>query len=369
MRVDFVAEQVCSRVPGGTGRYAAQLLAALGRLDRRTGGEDALRVRAITGRACPSVESLVDDVATLGLPGPLLARLWERGLGPRVGSRADLVHAPTLLLPPVRHARLVVTIHDVVPWTHPATLTPRGVAFHQRMGHRAAQAADLIITPTEQVAAQVSEVLEPAGRVRAIPLGVSPLPTPDDAQERRAHLGIGARPYVLFVGTHEPRKGLDVLIEAMSLPDVRDLDLVIAGSPGWGGIDPHAMAHAVGLADRVTVVGPVPDATLAALYASAAALALPSRAEGFGIPVIEAMSHSVPVVISEDPALMETSAGLAHTAPIGDADSLARALALATSDSAEVRALVAAGRDHAGTMTWESAAQRTLEAYATTLHG
>lgn len=361
MRVDFIAEQVCSRVPGGTGRYAAQLLRSLVELDE----EGLLDIHAITGRPCAAVQSLAPKTSTLSLPGPALARLWERGLPPLVGGSADVVHAPTLLMPPVRHSRLVVTLHDVIPWTHPETLTQRGVAFHRRMGARAAMHADLIITPTEIVAAQVRDILDPRGEVCAIPLGVTPLSPPEDSPQRRAALGIGGRPYALFVGTREPRKGLDVLLQAMTAADCEDLDLVVVGASGWGKINVEDMSRGLGVAERVHLVGGVPDATLAALYNGAAVLALPSRAEGFGIPVIEGMSLGIPVVTSTDGALVETGGGYAWTAPVGDVEALARALALARTPTPTQQARIQAARAHAAGFTWEGTARRTLDAYAT----
>lgn len=367
MHVEVLAEQLCARIPGGTGRYTAGLLRGLAGVMVAT--DDSLV--AVTGRTCPQARALVARTRELGMPGHLLARLWERGLPPRLGGRGvDIVHAPTLLLPGIRPARsdgpatgLVVTVHDVIPWTHPETLTPRGVAFHRRMGARAARAADVIITPTEHVATQVRDILDPRGEVRAIALGVTPLRVPDDAARRLARHGIGDRPYVLFVGTHEPRKGLDTLVRALTHSTLADVDLVVIGATGWGGVDVMNLAGALRIADRVHLLGGVGDDDLAAAYSGAAALALPSRAEGFGIPVIEALSLGTPVVTSDDPALVETSAGFGEIAPIGDADALSEALRVAISGSHDVRARAEAGVRHAATLTWERAARLTLATY------
>lgn len=363
MRVDFLAEQVCSRVPGGTGRYAAQLLAHLA----TSASDEHLHLRAVVGRPCARVSDIVPRVRTIGVGGPVLARLWERGLPPTLGPGADVVHAPTLLVPPVRKAALVVTVHDAVPWTHPETLTPRGVSFHRRMAERAMARADLIITPTQRVAHQLAELLDPPCPVQAIPLGVTPMPVPPDAPARRVGLGIGRAPYVLFVGTREPRKGLDVLVTAMGHAELSHLDLVVVGPIGWGDVDVLTASNHAGIGSRVHLLGAVSDEDLAAVYAGAAALALPSRAEGFGIPVIEAMAHGVPVVISDDPSLLETAGGWATISAIGDPDSLAQALVSATSGSAGMTAMVAGAREHADELTWERAAQRTLAAYRTAL--
>lgn len=360
MRVDLVAEQLCSRIPGGTGRYSAQLL--------RTLPGTGLEVRAVVGRACAAIDELAVTNVCLGIPGPGLARLWERGLPPLVGAGADLVHAPTLLLPPVRRGtRLVVTIHDVVPWTHPDTLTPRGAAFHRRMGERASRKADLILTPTEHVAQQVRSILRPRAEVRPVPLGVTPLPVPHDVEVTIAAHGLGSRPYVLFVGTREPRKGLDVLIRAMRARALAEVDLAVVGAMGWGEVDLDKMARAAGLGLRLHALGALPDDELAALYAGAAVVALPSRAEGFGIPVIEAMALGAPVVTSDDPALVETGAGWAWTSPVGDEHALAETLAMVVSRGPDVLRRIDGGRVHAAELTWATAARRTAEAYAATL--
>lgn len=226
--------------------------------------------------------------------------------------------------------------------------------------------ADLIITPTQRVAHQLAELLDPCP-VQAIPLGVTPMPVPPDAPARRVGLGIGRAPYVLFVGTREPRKGLDVLVTAMGHAELSHLDLVVVGPIGWGDVDVLTASNHAGIGSRVHLLGAVSDEDLAAVYAGAAALALPSRAEGFGIPVIEAMAHGVPVVISDDPSLLETAGGWATISAIGDPDSLAQALVSATSGSAGMTAMVAGAREHAGELTWERAAQRTLAAYRTAL--
>lgn len=367
MHVTVVADQLCARVPGGTGRYTQELALGLRRL--------GTPVRAVVGRlpapeagpdALADLRSAGASVDALNVPSPVLSRFWERGLPPRVAADAGgVVHAPTLLVPPVpADAPLVVTIHDVVPWTHPETLTPRGVAFHQRMAARTARRADVIITPTEAVARRVREILSPVGIVRAIPLGTTPLTVPSDAAARRVALGLQSRPYVLFVGTTEPRKGLDVLLRAMADAELAGLDLVLVGAQGWGEVDLPGLAASAGLTERLHLLGRISDDDLAAVYAGARVLAMPSRAEGFGIPVVEAMAHGIPVVTSDDPALVETGAGAALTAPVGDPVALADALATALGGGAALRERVERGRAHAASLTWDLAAERTLDAYA-----
>lgn len=319
-----VATQLSAPLPGGTGRYAANVLRSLDATRPAGAGLTAyLCGGVVPGSGLELPVGLDSSRSPMGFR--VLARLWERGLPPRA-PRADLVHATTLMVPPTRAgSRLVVTVHDVVPWTHPETLTPRGVAFHRRMAERVAGSADLIIAPTAVVARRLDELLQPACPVRVVPPAVAAVSVPADAPARRRALGVPPR-YLLVVGTAEPRKGLDVLVDALAA-DPGLPTLVVVGPQGWGDVGVDDLARRRGVGKRVLVVGRVSDPDLAALYAGALTLVVPSRAEGFGLPVIEAMSVGVPVVTSDDPALVEVGGGVATIAPVGDAEALAAAVA------------------------------------------
>jgi len=360
MRVGLVVDQLFASVPGGTGRYARGLATAL----------------ALTAPPHASLHSWIawhgpsprDPRGTgqfrqLPIGSKLLSRMWERGIGP-VPRDTDVVHATTLLVPPKRSAALVVTIHDVVPWTHPETLTPRGVVFHRRMGARAASEADLIVTPTLAVADQVRHILAPGAEVIAVHPGFSSdLTVPDDARERRIRL-VRRDDYLLFVGTAEPRKGLDTLLDALSEPALLDRTLVVVGPPGWGGVDVRQEAEVRGIGDRVTVTGRVDDADLAALYAGASLVVMPSRAEGFGLPVLEAMTLGVPVVTSDDPAMREVGGAATQVFPVGDPTALCAVIERVLSD-AELRAqMVIAGTLRAQAFDWMDSAKTLWGMYA-----
>jgi glycosyltransferase involved in cell wall biosynthesis len=355
--VRLVVAQLCARVPGGTARYAADLLGALAAARPQGTGLDA-----VCARRCAALDELPVPVRAMGVPGRVLARLWERGAPPRP-ARRGVVHAPTALVPPKgRRYRLVVTVHDVVPWTHPETLTPRGVAFHRRMGSRTAREADLVVTPTEAVAEQVRRLLDPRAPVVPVHSGVRVAPVPQDAMARRERLGLPA-PYVLFVGTAEPRKGLDVLVAAMADADLADAALVVVGPNGWGDVSVADLARAAGVHDRVRVTGRVSEADLAAVYAGARVVAMPSRAEGFGFPVVEAMAHGIPVVVSEDAALVEVAGGAASVVPGHDPGHLARALAEVLADGPLRSDLVEHGRSRAADFSWAATAERMWSLY------
>jgi len=353
-------EQTLAPVPGGTGRYSRELARALA---ADADGDAVSGWTAWHRDPSPARVPGVIGPHRLPLPRRPLVAAWERGLGP-VPRDVDVLHAPTLLVPPRRGRPLVVTIHDAVPWTHPETLTPRGVRFHRRMAGRAAAEADLVVVPTDAVRRELEPILDLAGRIDVVGEGVAPgLVVPPDADERARRLGLPAR-YVASLATLEPRKGLGVLVTAMADPAGPRLPLVVAGQPGWGGVDLPGAAAAAGLpADRLVMTGRLGDADLAVFLSRAAVLVVPSRAEGFGLPVLEGMALGTPVVISEAPALVEVAGGAAAVVPIGDAPALARALAEVSADEALRTRLIAAGRVRARQFSWQHAAQMLWSHY------
>jgi glycosyltransferase involved in cell wall biosynthesis len=292
------------------------------------------------------------------LPRRGLTAVWERGLPLWPGG--DTVHAPTPLAPPRARRGLVVTVHDTVPFTHPETLTPRGVAWHRAAITRAVRTASAVVVPTEAVAAELRRHAPGPAPVHVIGHGVPDVlrREPDPAEVARlADLPDG---FVLAVGTIEPRKGFGMLVEAMARPEAPDLPVVIAGPRGWGGVDLPAVAAAHGLpAARLHLLGRVTDAELALLLRRATVLAAPSLAEGFGLPVLEAMALGVPVVHSDAPALVEVSGGGAMITPRGDAGALADALHAAV--SGQFTGLVDKARRRAADFTWSAAARSVWE--------
>jgi len=362
MKVAMLAEQLLGPVPGGTGRYARELAAALAASAAAGDGVEAWVAwhRDTTGARIPGVA----PARRLPLPRRPLIAAWERGAAWPVPRGVDLVHAPTLLAPTAVSVPLVVTVHDAVPWTHPETLTPRGVTWHRRMAERVAARADAVVVPTRAVGDALARHLD-LRRVEVVGEGVSgDLALPADAAERAARLGLPRGGFLLTLATLEPRKGLDILIGALARPGVPSLPLLVVGQPGWGGVDPADLARREGLApDRVRVLGRLDDADLATVLDRATALVMPSRAEGFGLPVLEAMAAGTPVVCSADPALAEVGGDAVRTAAVGDADALAAQLTAVLGDAALRAGMAEAGRRRAATYTWEDAAARLWELY------
>jgi glycosyltransferase involved in cell wall biosynthesis len=362
VRVAVLLEQLLAPVPAGTGRYSAELagaLAATAAPGSSVTGWTAWH-RDVTAARAPGVRG----PRRLPLPRRPLVLAWERGLGPRPGG-ADVVHAPTLLVPPVRRAALVVTVHDAVPWTHPETLTPRGVHWHRVMAERAARHADAIVVPTRAVADELARHLRPRAPVEVVGLGVSgQLPPPPDGDAWARELGLPDGPFLLSLATLEPRKGLDVLIDALAQPVAPAVPLLLVGQPGWGDVEPDVLAARAGLPPgRVRMLGRLSDADLAVVLARATALVAPSRAEGFGLPVLEAMAAGTAVVSSDAPALVEVGGGATLLTPVADAGALAEALDRVVGDDALRSALEASGRRRAAHYSWTATAERMWELY------
>lgn len=350
MHLGVVLEQCLAPVPGGTGRYSREIAAALtrtaGRADLVTGA--VAWHREIASAQVPGVSG----PRRLALPRRALVAAWERGLPPRVPG--EVVLAPTPLWPG-RHAPTAVVVHDAVPWTHPETLTPRGVRWHRAQVEKAAATADLVVVPTRAVEAELRRHLS-LREVLVVGEGVSAdLAVPIDAAARAAALDLPAD-YLLTVATLEPRKGLDVLLTALAQPGAPDLPLLCVGQPGWGGLDPLALAREAGLPEgRVRVLGRVDDADLAVLLDRALTLVVPSRAEGFGLPLLEAMAAGTPVVTSQAEALVEVGAGAAYAVPLTP-EAMAAALSEVTGDPALRSSMAERGRERAADFSWDGAA-------------
>jgi glycosyltransferase involved in cell wall biosynthesis len=385
VRVAVLLEQLLAPVPGGTGRYSRELARALAAtappgavVSGWTAWHRDLAPAAVTGVAGPY---------RLPLPRRLLAAGWAWGMGPAptpspphrpTGSpgpgpdTGQVVHAPTPLIPPARGAPLVVTLHDAVPWTAPETLTRYGAAWHRAMGRRAIRDADLVVVPTEAAGRDIVRCLGQPRRLAVVGEAVSPdLAEPADAARRRSALGLTAGGYLATVATLEPRKGLDVAIAALAEPAAPQLPLAVVGPAGWGRDAPAALAAGHRLpADRVRLLGRLADPDLAAVLAGAAAVLVPSRAEGFGLPALEAMALGAPVVASDVPALAEVTGGAAVLVPPGDPAALAAAAAgAADHGDPEARAVrIAAGRARAAAFSWPEVARRMWQLYADVLH-
>ena len=306
-RVAITFEQLWHRVPGGTATSAVESVRAL----QRDTDLDLVGVAARHSGPPPPAFAPPIGVHELALPRPALYESWHRLRWPPVEHATgpvDVIHATGMAVPP-RTAPLVVTVHDLAFVHEPSHFTRRGLAFFHRSIELAARDADVLVCPSRATLDDAVAQGLPAERLRLVPWGIDADPAPPDEVARvRTAYGL-ERPYVLWVGTVEPRKNLPGLLEAMThlLDDgVADADLVLVGPAGWNeDVGPWLTR----LGHRVHLLGFVPPADLAPLYAAATTFCYPSFREGFGLPVLEAMAQGTPVVTSAGTAMAELVEG------------------------------------------------------------
>jgi glycosyltransferase involved in cell wall biosynthesis len=275
---------------------------------------------------------------------------WEQAMLPVVAGGAQLLLSPANLAP-LADRRNVLIVHDTAPFQDPAWYGRAYGTWHRTLVPRLVHRARLVIVPSEHVRAELAELFDlPPERLQAIAPGVdSAFHEPPDPAPLLRRLGL-MRPYVLAVGTEGPRKNLALLDRIAPALAEAGLDTAIAGSTR-----PYLPRSEGAGARRL---GYIPDAELPALYAGAAAFAMPSLYEGFGLPCVEAMAAGTPVVASDRAAVPEACGGAALLADPLDPDAFTEAVLSAAGKDRE--RLVAAGRERAAGLSWELTA-RTLD--------
>lgn len=350
----------------GVGRYTGELVRGLA-----ADADDSVVATAFTFRGVDALRAAVPpsvEVRARRMPARLLRELWRRTDLPPVSwsaGRLDLFHATNFVLPPVGRAAGVVTVHDLSFLRTRGTVDAASLAYRELVP-RSIDRAALVLTPSQAVADEVAaEYGTDPARVLATPLGVSPgwLETrrPDAAELAARGLPTD---YVVAVGTLEPRKGLQTLVDAFDRllrSDPGAPDLVLVGPQGWGAaLDLSRLP-----AGRVHLTGFLGDEELRRVLAGSRGLAYPSLYEGFGLPPLEALACGRPVVVSDLPVMHEVVAGHGSYVPVGDVDALAEAIGrLPREDDEQAQA---ARRRHAAAFTWTECARRTRAAYATAL--
>ncbi len=368
LRVAFLLEQAWHRVPGGTAVAAVELARAL--LER-----DDVDFLGMTARHRSTdlppllVSSDGTDhlpMVSSALPRFVLYEAWHQLGRPRVdrlvgrsGGSPDVVHASGGAVPATRFP-LVATVHDVA-WRHyPEAATRRGRRLFEGWLEDARR-ADRIVCPSEATRADLLEAGFDGDRIRIVSLGVGRTDIEPGLPARlRARYGLEGR-FVLWIGTLEPRKNLDRLVAAMSeAGPLAGMPLVLVGPDGWQTDVAQTVAP---LGGRAVVVGSVSEVEKRAWYEAADVFCLPSLHEGFGLPVLEAMAHGVPVVTSAGTATEELVGDAGLTVDPTDTGAIAEALCAVLDDETLAARLADAGRTRAASRRWSDTADGLMAVY------
>ena len=345
----------------GIGTYTDAICRGLARLDGHEIGLFAPRRLPESLRHPPGV-SLHEDA---GLPG----MLWLQATLPgRLEAWGADVLVSSLTIGPVRGATpFVSVVHDLTPVTHPEWHARRTLVGFVPLWDRTVERAARFACVSEATARDlVARYPETEARVRVARNGVDRdffAPGGDDAARQRTRdRHAGGRPFVLYLGTLEPRKDVGTLVAACELLWERRAgrpDLVLAGGAGWKSEPLRRRIEASPFRGRIHVAGYAPRDSARELYRAAEAFAYPSLEEGFGLPLLEAMACGTPSVSSDAAALVEVGGDAALRAPVGDAAALAAALERALDDEDLRARLRRAGPERAARFGWDEAARST----------
>jgi alpha-1,3-rhamnosyl/mannosyltransferase len=354
--------------PDGIGTYTRELgrhLAQLGVDVRHVGSPRRSGWRLL--RPTPATSSFPLPVTWLGAASSAL-RIPTPG-GRRVAAGIDIYHATDLVVPRLLRTPVVATVYDAIPIANPQWTSPRLRRAKNWLLRDWVGRADLVIAISHAAVADLVTHFDlPRERIRVVPLGVDDawFDQPDAGEIvsvlRQHSLAPG---YFLHVGTLQPRKNLDHLVSAyerLSAGIRRRRQLVLVGKYGWAAEDLRGRLAALRKESRVLWLDYLPQREVRALYAAAGVLVFPSLAEGFGLPVLEAMAAGVRVIASDLAALREVAAGHATFIDAGSIDALAAAMtgADAADDAPAARM---ERRRHARRFDWRQTAAQTIEVY------
>lgn len=360
----------------GVSNYSAELLKALGTLltELSLSPQHPLELTAYLHAAHFDAPGVHLVRTRLPLENPLARIAWEQTVLPihLRRQRADLVHGLVNVLPLAARCPGVVTVHDLAFVRTPGALPPLKRAYLTLLCRASAARAAQIIAVSSQTAEDLQQCFgTPTARITVVYNGVAARFAPrraEDLQAFRQRSGAPER-YLLYLGTLEPRKNLDLLLRAFArwrqatTIENRDVKLVLAGARGWYYDEIFRNVEALGLTEHVHFPGFVPTEALPGWYAAAEAFVYPSLFEGFGLPVIEAMASGAPVICSRAPGVAEVAGDAAITFAPRDEDALAGALHLVMSQPALRSELRRRGLARAARFSWQRCAEQTVEVY------
>jgi glycosyltransferase involved in cell wall biosynthesis len=360
MRIGIHADPAAHSVPGGVGVYVRRLI------DELLADPQGDELKLIVSRfANPPAAWATTSLVRPQLPFAALYAAWNFLGKPGVDGSLDVIHATGLAIPPAVGAALVSTIHDLAVETMPEVVPFPWRQIYKKGLTRALDQSAVICAVSEATKAAIiaAHGTDP-DRILVTPeaANVTPASTADDRIFDKLTL---AGPYVLNVGTVEPRKNQVRLVKAFASAgkELEDHSLVLAGIPGWGQEQVADAVEALSVGHRVIFTDKVTNLELASLYSRASIFALPSLYEGFGIPLVEAMSFGIPSVAGSTPALAELGGDATLLVDPRSTEELAGALVQLATDQALRDRLTVAAEARAAGYTWANTARLTRAAY------
>lgn len=330
---------------GGISRYALELASALERVPD-------INVQPLRHHSDPT--ALAHDIK---LRTPAHHRLETHALGIELALKRislDVYHATDFVGPRLLRAPVVATVHDLAFLRWPDQLSRDALRYYRQVRSQSGRIAHWI-TPSRWTRSELTDLVGvPAEKVTVIPHGLSSFISRDDIRPRESR-----KPYLLAIGTIEPRKRYDLLLDAFDRLKPRP-ELHIVGAPGW---------NTGALQDRLRGTAGVVwhenagDAEVDQLISNALAVAIPSLAEGFGLGALEAMAHGTPVISSGLGALSEVTGPAAHVPALDEPVSWAEAIQYVVEDAERWNELSSMGAERALEFSWEEAALRTAAVY------
>ncbi len=361
---------------GGIGRYTRELLTAL--LDEN----DALHFKIFAAKAESPLPVVMPQFSRPGVSfrevpftAKWLYRLWYRLRLPLptqlFTGNIDLFHSPDFVLPPVAGAiPTLLTVHDLSFAYFPETFTVALVDYLNRVVPWSVRRASHILADSVSTKRDLMSLYQtPEEKITVLYSGVNEIFQPVHDKDRLRQVcskyGIGDEPFILTVGTLQPRKNVQMLVRAFASHTVPGSShrLIIAGAKGWLYEQLLEYVRRMGLDRRVRFVGFVDDDDLPALYSAANLFAFPSLYEGFGLPILEAMACGTPVISSDASSLPEVTGDAGLLVAPQDEAAWAQSLAQLIGDEALRERLRAKGFEQAKRFSWRASARQLLGIY------
>ncbi|MBX3084012.1 MAG: glycosyltransferase family 4 protein [Anaerolineae bacterium] len=359
---------------GGIGRYVRELIASLAEIDTET--DYRLFVMGAGQKPLPALPGQNFRWRPSSITPLWYARVWHRARMPipieRWVGDVKLFHATDFVLPPTRRGtKTLLTVHDLSFVRVPDSASPRLKAYLDAVVPRSVRRADHILADSQATKDDLMALYNvPPDKVTVLLSGVNPrfntsLVTGEQRQALRERYGIGDWPFIVAVGTVQPRKNYERLIWALhSLPpELSKTRLVIAGGKGWLDAPIYRTVRELKIEGRVVFTGFLDDDLLPALYKTSSGLAFPSIYEGFGLPILEAMACGVPVMTSNVSSMVEVAGQATMLVNPLSIDEIRQSLVAMLTDQALCKRLIEAGFQQASHFTWTRAATELRAIY------